>query len=340
MRTLVAIGSTIALLASSGALSGCTGDIMDRPGGPYIPEQVSLGFTSPAPQSVHVRDDLDEVGALVAAVDLQVSASGIDRVVFSSLPGPELGESTGPDFMLPAGLTRAGTHMIVATGYAGDEEVATASVEITVEDPNPADCHAWLDLYGLQYELGPDRQGVADPVTVTTPINGMIHRYVSNDTPRSTFFMDCTLALSLARAAPHLRRRDIVELVDIGVYNYRCIGGGTPPDCPNGISQHAYAKGIDIAGVTDKDGVYYSVNDDWVIDPDNEPTCSAATEPGKDAFLHELICALKADHVWNIVLTPNYNSAHRNHFHVDLTTGSDYIRMSRTTPVDIGPDNH
>lgn len=333
MRTIVAIGSTIALL-------GCTGDIMDRPGGPYDPEEVSLSFASPASQSVHTVDDLDDVGALMASVDLQVNASGIDRVVFSTVPGSELGEVTGPDFMMPASLTRVGGHTIVATGYAGDEEVATASVDIMVEAANPADCHGWLDLYGLEYSLGPDRQGVSDPVTVTTPINGIVYRYSSSSTPRSTFFMDCTLALSLARAASHMRRRDIAELVDIGVYNYRCIGGGDPPDCPNGISQHAYAKGIDIAGVTGSDGTYYSVNDDWVIDPDSEPTCSAPTEPGKDAFLHELICDLKADNVWNIVLTPNFNTAHRNHFHVDMTTGGDFIEYRPTPAVDVGPDHH
>src|SRR5690606_19933634 len=93
--------------------------------------------------------------------------------------------------------------------------------------------------------------------------------------------------------------------------------------------QHAYANAIDIAGVTylDDNGAeqYASVNDDWVIDPNEQPTCSAATEPGKDALLHELICELKDAGVWNIVLTPNYNAAHRNHFHVDLTPGGNTI---------------
>jgi len=46
---------------------------------------------------------------------------------------------------------------------------------------------------------------------------------------------------------------------------------------------------------------------------------------GADAFLHELICTLKDAGVWNIVLTPNYNADHRDHFHVDRTQGSDFI---------------
>ena len=57
----------------------------------------------------------------------------------------------------------------------------------------------------------------------------------------------------------------------------------------------------------------------------SEPTCDAATEAGSDAFLHAIICAQKAAAVWNIVLTPNYNADHRNHFHVDLTPDADFI---------------
>jgi hypothetical protein len=39
-----------------------------------------------------------------------------------------------------------------------------------------------------------------------------------------------------------------------------------------------------------------------------------------------VICALKQAGTWNIVLTPNYNADHRNHFHVDLTDGANTIK--------------
>lgn len=318
-------------------VAGCTGEIQDGQGGGPDGAVATgeLAIMAPQPGSVHVRDTVGALGALVAAVDLEVEAgAGIERVAFEA-GGVWLTESTAASAR--GELTSDGAVTIVATGFDGTGQVvATASVEVTVEAPRAADCHAWLDLYGLTYELGPDRQGVAQPVTLTTPINGVAYRYVSNEAPRDTFFMDCSLAHSLARAAPILRARDILEVADIGVYNYRCIGGGTPPDCPNGVSQHAYATAIDIAGFTDGLGTWYSVNDDWLIDTD--PTCEAATEGDKDALLHEVICELKAAGVWNIVLTPNYNDAHRNHFHVDLSPGSDFIRSRGL--VDVGPDNH
>lgn len=324
MSTIVRWGLVI---ACAGILA-CNGQITGDTGGNTNGGEISLAIVSPADGATFVRNSVGSLGDLVAALNVQAETTGdIAELRVENAAGDDLGPLSADDLSATIELATDGGHTLTVAALDADGgTLATETVSVTVAAPQANSCFEWLDLYNLSYEAGPDRQGVSNPVTVTTPINGIVHRYVSNDTPRETFFMDCSLALSLARAASHLRRNDVVELVDIGVYNYRCIGGGTPPDCPNGISQHAYAKAIDIAGVTDKQGVYYSVNDDWVIDPDSEQTCAAATEPGKDEFLHQLICELKADGVWNIVLTPNYNDAHRNHFHVDLTSGANYIK--------------
>jgi hypothetical protein len=322
---------------------GCSGEILggDDDDGADGGGGATIAFTAPAAGASVTRDQLADSGFLIAPLAVSAETTGaIVRVVFERDGAGPLADLAAPPWDAALELESSGAVGLVAIGYdAGGAELARAEVDVTVIEPTVADCHGWLDLYGLDYTLGPNNEGVPDPVTVTTPINGMVHRSGSSASPRATFFMDCTLARSLAQAAPFLRRRDVVEMSDYGVYNYRCIGGGTPPDCPNGISQHAYAKAIDIAGLTTADDTYYSVNDDWVIDPDSEDTCAAPTEPGKDQWLHETICELKANGVWNIVLTPNYNADHRNHFHVDLTTNADFIEFARPT-VDSGPDNH
>ena len=310
------------------AIAACTGEIGDGPDGD---DEVtaSVAFTAPAPGSEHVRDDLSEAGWLVADVPVAVTAAGADAVELAA--GDEvLGVvdlAGGASGALDALLGAAGPVTLTARARRGGAVVAEATLEVTVVEPVVADCHGWLDLYGLVYEDAGPHDGVADPLRLSTPVNGLAWRYSGDTAPRSSFaVVDCSLARSLAEAAPHLRARGIVEVTDIGVYNYRCIGNvGTPPDCPNGMSQHAYAKAIDIAGLTDGAGTFYSVNDDWVIDPDAEETCDAATEPGADDLLHRAICELKQAGVWNIVLTPNYNDDHRNHFHVDLTPDADFI---------------
>ncbi len=321
------------LSACSGEISGGGGDDVGGPdaGG------VGVSFVSPAPGASELRDFHADDGFLVADVAIEVAVDGEVDAVEIAAGDTVLGETDSAG-ALTGMLHDLGAQTLTARAMRGGEVVAEATVDITVFDPNGG-CHEWLDLYGLTYTLGPSNDGVADPVTVTTPINGMVHRYVSNTTPRATFFMDCSLARSLAQAAAIFRAHDVVEVADIGVYNYRCIGGvGTPPDCPNGISQHAYAKAIDLAAFETSDGTTYTVETDWVIDPDTEDTCTAPTEAGKDAWLHTLICELKAANTWNIVLTPNYNADHRDHFHVDLTNGSDFIE--KRTLLDQGPDLH
>lgn len=315
--------------------------------GMWMPEEASLAIVAPGQGSMHVRDYVGRLGALTALIELQIRIEGpVARVAVETEDGEALG-TVGADMVLRAELVREGAVTLLARAYdqAGNQ-LATDSLAIEIAPPEAADCYDWLALYGVEYTRGPINQGVQNPVTVTTPINGMEYRYISRVGTRQTFFMDCNLALSLARASYELRKRDVIEVVDIGVYNYRCIGSGTPPDC--NMSQHAYARGIDIAGLTTGDGSYHSVKHDWVIDTEGLPTCGSPVDAGADRFLHETICALKAARVWNIVLTPNYNAAHRDHFHVDLTTGADYMKLHGDDEPDFkipeepdqGPDNH
>jgi hypothetical protein len=72
-------------------------------------------------------------------------------------------------------------------------------------------------------------------------------------------------------------------------------------------SQHANANAIDIAGFTLADGVRVSVLQDW------------KDEGVKGRFLREVrdgACSL-----FRAVLSPDFNAAHRNHFHFDMGWG-------------------
>jgi hypothetical protein len=293
-------------------------------------EVASLSIVSPAPGSTFTRDQLGSSGALVAPVAIEADVGGDIARVAITAGDVALGDLA--DGALGAELPMSGPVTLTATAYddAG-APLLTATVDILIDDPMVADCHGWLDLYHLDYSTGPANQGIADPITVKLPLNGVAFRYSGNTDPRKTLYGDCTLMHSLAQAAPIVRSHDVQEIIDIGIYNYRCIDQSlTPPNCT--MSQHAYAKAIDLAEFVTGDGTHYSVLKDWVIDTTGT-TCSAATENDKDAWLHQLICELKSDDVWNIVLTPNYNADHRNHFHVDLTKDSDFIKRAHDESV-------
>ncbi len=299
------------------ALGACSSDSVDEDG--------TLAIVAPVAGEVFMRDDLDDRGTLSAAVPLDVDLADLtpERVVIS-IGDVELTDADA-EGLATAFLPAAGTVTLTATAYDFEGSVlGSASVDVQVIEPMVSSCRDWLDLYRVQYSIGPTSPGVMDPVTAMMPINGIPFR--SAGALRTKMFGDCSIIKSLAEAAPRWRARQIVEVTDMGVYNYRCIGNtGTPPNCPNGVSQHAYGNAIDLASFKDAAGTTYSVKTDWVIDPAPEKTCTAATEPGKDTWLHEMICELKAAKVWNIVLTPNFNADHRDHYHVDLSPGSSFI---------------
>ena len=186
----------------------------------------------------------------------------------------------------------------------------------------PVLCTDKLKALGIDFDPGPSKPGVADPVTVKPPINGIAYNGPTN---ANTIFMDCTLAVALHEMGDEMEARGLTRVKHFGVYNYRCIGKGTPPDCPQGLSRHAYADAIDIAELKSGSGVTYNVNDDWVIDDDPDETCEATTADAKDALLHAFVCSLHASGTFHIALTPNYNADHRNHFHLDLTPNVSFI---------------
>ena len=61
--------------------------------------------------------------------------------------------------------------------------------------------------------------------------------------------------------------------------------------------------------------------DDWEHNT-SSPVSDAAI------FLYEAAYRWHDLDYWSIILTPNYIDAHDNHFHVDLTPGSDFIELS------------
>ena len=323
-RTWMVAALVLAAGCGGGAIDGGDDGLID--GGPS-PTPAPLTITSPSAGQIFTRDKTVTGGALAAPV------------MFAATAGPEvaavewvaedvftLGAADAPSYALSAEFRGDGDRFVVAHARAADgRELGTARVDFVVKamPGTSGTCHQMLDQLGIVYTLGPLNKGVPDPVTVTTPINGVQYYAYGNATPRVRFFMDCTLAVALWRMADVLKPRGLTAIEDIGVYNYRCIGGGNPDTDNCTPSMHAQAKAIDIhefrVGATT-----YNTLTDFVIDPDKK-TCTAPTANDKDKWLHEAACELHTNRVWNIILTPNYNADHRNHFHVDLTPDSDFI---------------
>lgn len=124
----------------------------------------------------------------------------------------------------------------------------------------------------------------------------------------SSFLASCRLAVSFALferhalqpAAQSVYGQAVARVDHLGSFACRNVYGRE-----NGrLSQHASANALDIAGFRLADGRAISVLKDWPKD-------------NQDArFLRQVRDA--ACEVFSVVLSPDYNAAHRNHFHLDV----------------------
>jgi hypothetical protein len=200
----------------------------------------------------------------------------------------------------------------------------SASAAVCVPDPfvPPAtDCAGQLDALGASWEPTshsdehPDGYPeltctIAEPVILYEAVPGLPLRYVDSDAPDGVL-LACAAALAVAKGGVAAVEMNATELVHYGTYNCRPISGTTT------LSQHAFANAIDYYGFELGDGSFYTIIDDW------EDFVEAPGTPG-GSWLRDLFDAYWDMGVWHIMLTPEYNDAHDNHVHADLTPGDFY----------------
>ena len=124
----------------------------------------------------------------------------------------------------------------------------------------------------------------------------------------------CSLAHAVADTIEDVVDDGAVRLRHLGTYNCRLIAGSSS------LSRHGYGDAIDIYGFDFDDGTEWTLVDDWEHD-----TTTFSTDAAE--WLYDTSHGWHDQQLWNVILTPNYNAAHDNHFHVDLTPGSDFIGL-------------
>ena len=160
-----------------------------------------------------------------------------------------------------------------------------------------------------------------EPVRLTGPLHGVEFRTDLSDKARATSpyeIADCRLVLALDDFAVILEKHDIVQVRHYSIYR--------PP--PKSWSddkiggQHNGALAIDAGRFTARDGTVLDVTKDF-HGAIGAKTCGDGAGPqpvtanGKE--LRAILCEAVASHLFNVVLTPNFNRPHHNHFHLEVT---------------------
>lgn len=190
----------------------------------------------------------------------------------------------------------------------------------------PDECAAEVKARNLPFTPEPT-QGVLAGGRLTGPIDGITFRTRLSDEQRATStweIADCRLVLALDDFADVLVAHDIVEVRHYSMH--RVAPASAPPD--KIFSQHFGALAIDAAIFVTKDGTKMDVNDDF-YGRIGAKTCGPDARPrkttDKSLALRAILCETAAKRIFNVILTPNHNRAHRNHFHLDVTPGAKWF---------------
>ncbi|WP_437615997.1 extensin family protein [Sorangium sp. So ce834] len=176
---------------------------------------------------------------------------------------------------------------------------------------------------------------------------------------------DCRLVLALDDLAAFLATRGIAEVVHVSMHRPAPAGtaapkpkkaqkapakpagkkaskGATkaakkgaiapkpPAPAPGRPSQHALGLAIDVAAFVKADGARLDVKADW-HGAIGAPPCGPGSEPKEPSAhaleLREILCAVHTSGLFNVVLTPNANEAHADHFHFDIKRDAHYFLL-------------
>jgi hypothetical protein len=186
-------------------------------------------------------------------------------------------------------------------------------------------CKAELARRGVTFrDVGGQAPGVLAPIRLSSPVNGVTYHTGLSEAGRKTSpweVFDCRLVLSLFDFGAVLRAHDIDEVVMFSAWR-------PPPKkwrAGKIADRHPGGLAIDIQRLHQKSGNWLVVEDDYHGHIGSH-TCGenpATPDPPSDGAkaLRALVCEAVDAHLFNVVLTPNYNRAHFNHVHLEVKAG-------------------
>lgn len=172
---------------------------------------------------------------------------------------------------------------------------------------SPADhCHAELERRGIAFRPT-TRPGIAIAVEITGPLGGVAWTSAA----RVPLVIDCSLAVSLDEAGPYLRALGVERAGWSSAYSRRTVRGTTRP------SKHSFGLAIDVARFTTRDAGDLTVALDYEQGLGDQVDCLGQPLTQGGAILKVMQCQLVRSGLFHLVLSPDYDDAHHDHFHLE-----------------------
>lgn len=157
--------------------------------------------------------------------------------------------------------------------------------------------------------------GIATPVTLTGPLQGVWLRGSGERHMHET--MDCRLAVALVRFAQFLHPLGVRGLRHISLYR-----APSASQLENGTAaRHGVGLAADISAFVMDDNTSFVVARDF-HGRRRRPVCGPTARVPNDGAaraLRTFFCEAARRGVFSILLSPNFNRAHYNHFHLEIS---------------------
>jgi hypothetical protein len=182
----------------------------------------------------------------------------------------------------------------------------------------PTRCLAALHEAGVPFtRVDEDVDDVPTPVRLTGPVGGVTYRGLSRDPASPYEILDCRLALALVELSAILAPLGVVHVTHYSMHRPEHNGN---PVATGGSTGHRGGLAIDAARFRRTDGAVLDVLRDFRGRRGAPPCGPRAPRPPTPAAqaLRSIVCQAKEKGLFHVLLTPNHDHAHRNHFHLEI----------------------
>jgi len=168
------------------------------------------------------------------------------------------------------------------------------------------DCFAELDARHVAYKHA-SRPGIQLGVELTGTIGGIA--LTSEDQP---LVIDCSLAVSLDEAGKYMAALGFDKATFSSAYSRRNVRGTNHP------SKHSYGLAIDVHTFSGPELGTLRVDRDFEQGLGDDMDCVGAPLTHGGAALKILQCQLVRSGLFYLVLSPDYDDAHHDHYHLEV----------------------
>lgn len=215
-----------------------------------------------------------------------------------------------------------------AYGRPSSPPAKTSGLTMTKANPTPGHtyaalggeaCAAALRQRGVAFTPLEGVAGVEFPLRLTGPLRGIrIHGEPLAKQATSPYeILDCRLAVALDDFAALVAPLGVVEMVHMSMY--RPPASHVEPGKKR--SQHEAGMAMDLGTLILRDGTRLVVERDW-LGRIGDPACPAASDAPADTeksrTLRTVACGAAEAQLFQVILTPNNDLKHKNHFHLEV----------------------